>query len=525
MSPRNPEKAKAYKDYFEVLYALDMGFIHIHDAVKIPNPDFGKETLWGNSEKKCIVTTAGRCIFNEIWEHNLGFFNDVARKKELGSLIADSYTHVGHEKTVRLLDRLKDLGYEYATVAGFSISITDLIVPDGKPEQIDAARSEINKINSQYNKGVLTEGERHNKIIDIWTQTSNKVANELFGCLEKNLANDREINPVFAMLDSGARGSKDQIRQLAGMRGLMAKPSGDIIERPIISNFREGLSVLEYFISTHGARKGLADTALKTADSGYMTRKLVDVSQDIICREDDCGTVKGIWVSAIVEGDEEILPLKNRLIGRYSAMDIRDPVYDDGTLIIKAAEEFTEENASLLDQRGIQSVMIRSVLTCETEHGVCIKCYGRNLANDKLAESGDALGIIAAQSIGEPGTQLTMRTFHIGGTASSAYKQPVIAARNSGTVVYENVRTVENERGETVVVNKNGFIIVYDETKAKEYEKKARNKAEAEAKAMGAAFNQDYDYWQDAVREAELDRYEVEAGAVLAKTNGKKGQI
>ncbi len=521
-APRNPEKAKTYKDYFEVLYALDMGFIHIHDAVKIPNPDFGKETLWGNSDKKFIVTTAGRCIFNEIWEMNLGFFNNVARKKELGSLIADSYTHAGHEKTVRLLDRLKDMGYEYATVAGFSISITDLIVPDGKPDQIGSARSEINKINSQYNKGVLTEGERHNKIIDIWTQTSNKVANELFSCLEKNLANVREINPVFAMLDSGARGSKDQIRQLAGMRGLMAKPSGDIIERPIISNFREGLSVLEYFISTHGARKGLADTALKTADSGYMTRKLVDVSQDIICREDDCGTVKGIWVSAIVEGDEEILPLKHRLIGRFSAMDIRDPVYDDGTLIIKAGEEFVEENASLLDQRGIQSVMIRSVLTCETEHGVCIKCYGRNLANDNLAEIGDALGIIAAQSIGEPGTQLTMRTFHIGGTASSAYKQPVIAARNSGMLVYENVRTVQNERGEIVVVNKNGFIIVYDEAKAKEFEKRARDKAEAEARAMGAAFNQDYDYWQDAIREAELDRYEVEAGAVLAKTEGKK---
>ncbi len=519
--PQNKSLAKLYKDDFEVLYAMHTGHIKIHDAVRIPNPDYKKSTIWGDKESKFLLTTAGRCIFNELWDDTLGFFNKVAKKKELGVLISDSYKIVGHEKTVRLLDELKDLGYEYATVAGFSISISDLVIPEKKDALIEKAREEIAKVVDQYNKGVLTEGERHNKVIDIWTQTSNTVANELFARLEAE-SKSGDINPVYAMLDSGARGSKDQIRQLAGMRGLMAKPSGDIIERPIISNFREGLSVLEYFISTHGARKGLADTALKTADSGYMTRKLVDVAQDIICREEDCGTVKGIWVAAIVEGDEVILPLKNRLVGRFSAMDIRDPAFDDGRLIVKANEDFTPENVAVIDQRGIQKVLIRSTLTCESARGVCIKCYGRNLATDKLAEKGDALGIIAAQSIGEPGTQLTMRTFHIGGTASSAYKQPVITARNAGIIKLVNVRTVKNQKGETVVVNKNGYVVIYDEKAAKEAEKKARDKAQAEAAVIGTFFNKDYDYWADAMRESEVDRYDIEAGAVLEKGEGEK---
>ncbi|MCP3966022.1 MAG: DNA-directed RNA polymerase subunit beta' [Lentisphaerae bacterium] len=519
--PKNKDKAKCYKDYFEVLYALDCDFIHIHDAVKIPNPNFGTDTIYGDKGNKFLLTTPGRCIFNEIWDDQLGFFNEVAKKKQLGLLVSDSYKIAGHQRTVTLLDDLKDLGYKWATLAGFSISITDLNVPEMKESHIDTARGQIDKVMNQYNTGVLTEGERHNKVIDIWTQTSNSVANELFNTLEA-ASRRGEINPVYAMLDSGARGSRDQIRQLAGMRGLMAKPSGDIIERPIISNFREGLTVLEYFISTHGARKGLADTALKTADSGYMTRKLVDVAQDIICREDDCGTVKGVWASAIVEGDEVILPLRDRIMGRFGAMDIKDPAFDDGRLIIGANEEFTIDSAALIEKRGIQKVLIRSNLTCETPHGVCIKCYGRNLASDRLAKSGDALGIIAAQSIGEPGTQLTMRTFHIGGTASSAYKQPVIAARNAGTIKLVNVRTVTNQKGETVVVNKNGYIVIYDQKTAKEAESRARSKAEAEAAAIGSFYNKDYDYWSDALREAELDRYELEAGAVLSKGDDEK---
>ena len=519
--PRNKEKAKLYKDYFEVLYAHSCGYLKIHDAVRIPNPDRGRDTIYGDKEAKFILTSPGRCIFNEIWDRRLGFYNQVAKKKDLGALISNSYKIAGHEDTIRLLDDLKALGYKHATLAGLSISIADLQVPETKEPLIDNARGEIAKVIDQYNNGILTEGERHNKVIDIWTQTSNAVAQELFNRLE-TASRRGEINPVYAMLDSGARGSKDQIRQLAGMRGLMAKPSGDIIVRPITSNFREGLSVLEYFISTHGARKGLADTALKTADSGYMTRRLVDVAQDIICREEDCGTVKGVWVSAIVEGDEVILPLRDRILGRFSAQDVRDPVYDDGRLLIAANEEFTPEVVELIEKRGIQRVLIRSTLTCETLHGVCVKCYGRNLASDRVAKIGDALGIIAAQSIGEPGTQLTMRTFHIGGTASSAYKQPVITARNAGRIKFFNVRTVKNQKGQTVVVNKNGYVVVYDEAAAKAAEKVARERARVEAEMIGAAFNKDYDYWSDALREAELDRYELEAGAVLEKKDGDK---
>jgi len=517
--PRRCEKAKLYRDYFEVLYAYSCGFIGIHDAVKIPNPDLGKDTPCGDKDAKYIVTTPGRCLFNEIWDERIGFYNKIAKKKDLGKLISVCYKIAGHAETIQLLDRLKALGYKHATLAGLSISIADLQVPEAKESLIEGARAEIAKVVEQYNNGVLTEGERHNKVIDIWTQTTNKVTDELIVRLE-TASRKGEINPVYAMLDSGARGSKDQIKQLAGMRGLMAKPSGDIIERPIISNFREGLSVLEYFISTHGARKGLADTALKTADSGYMTRRLVDVAQDVICREEDCGTFKGICVSPIIEGDETTLPLRDRILGRFSAQDIRDPIATDGRLIIKAGEEFTPAICDVIDQRGIQKVLIRSTLTCECEHGVCVKCYGRNLASDRIAKVGDALGIIAAQSIGEPGTQLTMRTFHIGGTAPSAYKQPVITARNAGTLKFFNVRTVKNQKGEFVVVNKNGYVIVFDANTAKKLETEARERARIEAEAIGAAFNSEYDYWSDALKEAELDRYELEAGAILEKPDG-----
>ncbi|MBQ7208456.1 MAG: DNA-directed RNA polymerase subunit beta' [Lentisphaeria bacterium] len=516
--PNNKDKAKLYRDYFEVLYAMQTGFIGIHDAVRIPNPDFGKDTIYGDKNSKYILTTPGRCLFNEIWDKRLGFYNAVAKKKDLGKLISNSYMIAGHEATIKLLDDLKDLGYKHSTLAGLSISITDLQVPERKTEMIEAARKEVDSVLEQYNNGLLTDGERYKKVIDIWTQTSSAVANELFEHLEA--ASQRgEINPVYAMLDSGARGSKDQIRQLAGMRGLMAKPSGDIIERPILSNFREGLSVLEYFISTHGARKGLADTALKTADSGYMTRRLVDVAQDVICREEDCGTTNGIWTSAITEGDEVMLPLRDRIIGRYCAQDIRDPAYNDGRLIIAAGEVFTPEAADLIDARGIKRVLIRSALTCETRHGLCVKCYGRNLASDREAKVGDALGIIAAQSIGEPGTQLTMRTFHIGGTASSAYKQPVITAHSNGTIKYFNVRTVKNSKGKSVVVNKNGYVVIYDPVKAKELEKRVRENILGEIAALGTV-QKDFDFWTDAIEEAELERYDLDAGSVLDKADG-----
>ena len=518
--PRNKDRAKLYRDTFEVIYAQSCKFIKIHDAVRIPNPDFGKDTVYGDKESKYITTSAGRCLFNEIWDKRLGFYNTVAKKKQLSELIGVSYKIAGHDATIKLLDDLKALGYKHSTLAGLSISITDLKVPERKEEIIDAARTEINKVLDQYHNGIITDGERHNKIVDIWTKASNDVANELFKRLEAD-SERGEINPVYAMLDSGARGSRDQIRQLAGMRGLMAKPSGDIIEQPITANFREGLSVLEYFISTHGARKGLADTALKTADSGYMTRKLVDVAQDIICRCEDCGTIKGIRVAAIVDGDEIIMPLRDRIIGRFAAADIKDPAFSDGRLLIAAGEEFTPAIADLITQRGIANVLIRSTLTCETEHGVCVKCYGRNLASDRLAKVGDALGIIAAQSIGEPGTQLTMRTFHIGGTASTkGLREPRLTARRGGTLKMMNVRTVENDQGEVVVVNKNGYIIIYDAEEAKQKEQVARKRAQLEAEAIGSYYNKDYDYWSDAMRESELDRYELETGAVLERKDG-----
>ena len=522
--PQNKEKAKLYVDAFEVLYAMQQKCIGIHDAVKIPNPDFGIDTPYGDKESKFILTSPGRCLFNEIWDKRLGFYNAVARKKDLGKLISKSYEIAGRAATIKLLDDLKDLGYRHSTLAGFSISVDDLQVPPEKEAIVEDARSHIDEVLRQYNEGLLTDGERHKKVIDIWSQTSNAIAEKLYANLEE-ASSHGNINPVYAMMDSGARGSKDQIRQLAAMRGLMAKPSGDIIERPIISNFREGLSVLEYFISTHGARKGLADTALKTADSGYMTRRLVDVAQDVICREDDCGTTKGVWTSSIFDGEKEILPLRDRLIGRYSAQDVRDPVYKDGRLIIAAGEVFTPEIAALLEQRGINRVLIRSTLTCECKNGLCAKCYGRNLASDREAQPGDALGIIAAQSIGEPGTQLTMRTFHIGGTASADSEKTDIAARHSGTIRLFNVRTIERKgdkknAGRRVVVNKNGSLLIYDEKKAKEIAEASRERAEIEAAALGTSFNQNYDFWTDAIREAELEHYDLEAGSVLTKNDG-----
>ena len=520
VDPRNKERIRLFKDVHEVLFALDSGYIKIHDAIKLPNPDYGRETPRGNATDKFIITTAGRCIFNRIWDPVLGFYNKPAKKKDIGRLIAEAYEYTGHDRTIELLDKLKNLGYEYATVAGFSISVADMLIPKRKPELIAETREHIAEINRKYDDGFLTVGERHNQVVDAWTKTANTVADELTREVEE--ASRKELNPVYAMLDSGARGSKDQIKQLAGMRGLMTKPSGEIIERPILSSFREGLTVLEYFISTHGARKGLADTALKTADSGYMTRKLVDVAQDIICRSEDCGTLKGIYVEAIIDGDDIMLPLKARLLGRYSAQDIRDPAKTDGSYIIRAGEEFTPERADLIEKRGITKVLIRSVLTCDIEHGVCVKCYGKNLATDKDAEIGDALGIIAAQSIGEPGTQLTMRTFHIGGISSGGGKEPVIAARQSGTVRFENLRLVTDQKGQTLVVNKNGFIVVFDEAKAKELEAQARERVRLEAKVMGSSYAQDYDFWSDAVKEAEIDRYQAEVGAVLFKKDGDK---
>jgi DNA-directed RNA polymerase subunit beta' len=462
--PGDFERAKnprPFNNPDEVQLAYHTGVVDIHECVLMRTPDFGTDTIWGEQEGRFIKTTPGRCVFNDIWPSGVGFFNQIATKKTLGDLVTSGYATLGREKTVTILDRLKHLGYEYATKAGFSIGIVDMIIPEEKESVVKAGQKEIDKVRQQYAKGAITDRERYNNCIEIWTKANNKIASVLFHTLERNEGRD-EINPVWAMLDSGARGSKDQIRQLAGMRGLMAKPSGDIIERPILANFREGLTVLEFFISSHGARKGLADTALKTADSGYMTRKLVDVSQDVICTTLDCMTTQGIFVSVIREGDDDMLPLKDRLVGRYSADDIRDPLSSEPCLIVAAGEEITSDVADQIVDVGIDRVRIRSVLTCSAETGVCAKCYGRNLATDGYTKPGDSIGIIAAQSIGEPGTQLTMRTFHFGGTAAASFKQPFIKAKSGGILKLVDARTVKTRDGNQVVLNKTAKAMLTD---------------------------------------------------------------
>ncbi|MEI6565526.1 MAG: DNA-directed RNA polymerase subunit beta', partial [Verrucomicrobiota bacterium] len=439
--PANLVELRLFGSKTEVIFALGDGAVKTHERIRMSNPDRGTKTEFGDGTSKVIVTTVGRVVFSEIWPMEMGFPNKVVKKSELGDLIWKCYKICGHDKTVIMLDKLKELGFREATKAGVSIGIDDMIIPKEKDQEIDAAQKQIREVEKQYRKGVITPGERYNKIIDIWTHCTDQIANVMLKTLATNQGKD-EYNPVSLMVDSGARGNRQQVRQLAGVRGLMAKPSGDIIEKPILSNFREGLTVLEYFISTHGARKGLADTALKTADSGYMTRKLVDVAQDVIIRDQDCGTTNGIWVQAIYEGEDEVVKLSERLVGRYSCDDVVDP-QNPKELLVKANEEIDEIRARKTDIAGVERVKIRSVLTCESKQGICMLCYGRNLATGLLVKLGEATGIIAAQSIGEPGTQLTMRTFHIGGTASQVFKQPQIKSKFEGTVRYNELRLVK----------------------------------------------------------------------------------
>ena len=443
----------------EVTLGYQEGALKLYDRIRFRNRDFGKDTEFGNKKDRIILTTVGRVLFNEIWPETIGFVNSLVDKAMLGKLIWRCHRTAGHDKTVKVLDDLKALGFEHATLAGVSIGLVDMIIPPEKDQIVTGAREQVAEVDRQYQQGVITDGERYNKIVDVWTHATDEVSNAMYSAIEHN-QNSEETNPVFMMVDSKARGSRQQIRQLAGMRGLMAKPSGEIIERPIVANFREGLSVLEYFISTHGARKGLADTALKTADAGYLTRKLVDVAQDVIVVEQDCNTVNGIEVSAIAEGDEELVPLQARIVGRTTLMDIADPVSKD--MVVNIGDEIDEAAAERIATIGIDYMRIRSVLTCESRTGLCAKCYGRDLATGKPVEVGTAVGIIAAQSIGEPGTQLTMRTFHIGGTASAVFKQPEVIAKNGGTLRYHDLRIVANPEGDNVVLNKNGVISVHD---------------------------------------------------------------
>ena len=410
-------------------------------------------------DKQYISTTVGRAILNDALSDGMPYVNGLLKKKGIGQLVNYCYLNLGLEVTVKMLDRIKDLGFNYATRSGLSVGLDDMVIPDTKYTVVRDAEKQVIAVQQQYLDGAITNGERNNKVIQIWSAVTEKVADEMFDNM-KNADREGAMNPIYIMADSGARGSKQQIRQLSGMRGLMAKPSGEIIETPITANFREGLTVLQYFISTHGARKGLADTALKTADSGYLTRRLVDVAQDVIVSEQNCGTVEGIYVGPIVESGEIIEPLRDRIIGRVSLEKIKD---FEGNVIVEVNEEITEDFANAIQGAGIEKVKIRSVLTCESKRGVCILCYGRNLASGRMVELGEAVGVIAAQSIGEPGTQLTMRTFHIGGTASRVSQQSSLEAKNHGTVRFFNMLTVRSKSGDLVAMNRSGAIAVVDE--------------------------------------------------------------
>jgi DNA-directed RNA polymerase subunit beta' len=458
------EHLPLFNDVAEVEFGIAEGAISYHTRIRYRNPDFGTTGRpHGNTEKRTIETTAGRVIFNNVWPEEMGFWNDKCSKSTIGKLILDCHKVAGHDFTVEAIDNLKTLGYKFATISGASMGLKDMIRPADKDDQIRKARAEADKVQAQFQQGIITDGERHNKIVDIWSTTTEKVGDELYKTIDKNISpenkNPTELNPVYMFVDSKARGSKLQIRQLAGMRGLMANPSGDIIERPITASFREGLSVLEYFISSHGARKGLADTALKTADAGYLTRKLVDVSQDVIITQEDCNTVNGIEIEAIIEGDEVKVTLGERVLGRTALYAITDP--KTGETIVPANEIIDEAACAKINACGLEKVWIRSGLTCDAEHGMCAKCYGRDLSTGREVEIGTAVGIIAAQSIGEPGTQLTMRTFHIGGTASATAKVPEIVTKNEGIAKLIDVRKVRNDEGNEVILNKNGSLEIW----------------------------------------------------------------
>ncbi len=464
-TPAIDEHLPLFNSASEVDFALAEGAIKYHTRIRFRNPDYQSTgRKFGDASKRTIETTAGRVIFNELWPDELGFVNDKIDKSKLGDLILKCHQVSGHARTVKALDELKALGFKHACLAGVSMGLKDMIRPKVKDDVVSAAYGEVEKVRDQFQNGVITDGERHNKIIDIWSAATEKISDELYKTIDRNKKTDEdqpiETNPVYMMVDSKARGSKLQIRQLAGMRGLMSNPSGEIIERPITASFREGLSVLEYFISTHGARKGLADTALKTADAGYLTRKLVDVSQDVIITIQDCNTVNGIEVEAVEEGDETLIPLRARILGRTALYDIRHPT--TGEVLVDANRELDEALCKKIEDAGIERVWIRSGLTCDAPHGMCAKCYGHDLSTGKPVEIGVAVGIIAAQSIGEPGTQLTMRTFHIGGTASTVAKTPEIVVKNTGFARYVDLRIVRNEAGNTVVLNKNGSVEIVD---------------------------------------------------------------
>jgi len=466
---KNGQKPMPYSSPEEVRVAYDQGSVHLQARIPV------------RIDGKIFNTTVGRVILREILPAGLPFdlINKTMNKREIRKLVSHAYRKCGIKDTVIFADQLKNLGYRYATQAGISISIKDMVIPSRKPAILGQSQTEVNQVEEQYQEGLITEGEKYNKVVDIWAKATEEIAAEMMAEMarevlsvelpdpdnpEKTILHTEEVdsfNPVFMMADSGARGSKDQMRQLAGMRGLMAKPSGEIIETPITANFREGLTVLQYFSSTHGARKGLADTALKTANSGYLTRRLVDVAQDAVITEDDCGTIDGINVTPLVEGGEVIERVGDRVLGRVALEDIIDP--HTGEVLVMANEEIDEEATRRIEESGLEKLQIRSVLTCQTRRGVCAKCYGRDLGHGTSVSMGEAIGILAAQSIGEPGTQLTMRTFHIGGTASRRAEQSVHVARVQGWVRFDNMKSVVDRYGDLVNLSRQAELVLVSE--------------------------------------------------------------
>ncbi len=474
-------EGRSFGSIQEVLLAYDKCIVETQTKIRLnySGPVIDLSTALDNQNilqtqpvfysRQYLDTTVGRVLMNDQLPAEMPYINGLLKKKGLSQLVSYCYRNLGRQKTVVMLDKVKELGFLFATLSGTSPGIDDMIVPEQKEELVTIAQKNVMKVEKEYKDGAITHGERYNKIIEIWNRVTENVSDELFASLEASNNSGQHVNPLYVMSDSGARGSKLQTRQLCGMRGLMAKPSGEIIETPITANFREGLNVLQYFISTHGARKGLADTALKTANSGYLTRRLVDVAQDVIITEEDCGTIHGLAVDPlqesgkvieVVDSGETIESLRERIIGRVALDDIRDY---EGTVVVKANEVITEELATIIESAGIKKMSIRSVLTCATERGVCQLCYGCNIATNRLVERGEAVGVIAAQSIGEPGTQLTMRTFHIGGAVSRVSEQSTQDTKSDGFVKYIGIHTVHDKHGELIAMNRNGIIAVVDQ--------------------------------------------------------------
>lgn len=488
----SPKEQKVFKDTHEAMMAYELGKIGIHTKIKMRLKEGTKVVGDSSSYTKLITTTVGRCIFNDMLPGGMPFYNLTMAQKKLSQVISDCYQYSGSAATIDLLDKIKQYGFRHATLAGLSFGVTDLKIPFKKQEIIDITEKKVDKILNNYNEGVLTEGERYNQVIDAWTNARVAVTNEMMRGLKEDKTDEGKpyLNPIYLMSDSGARGSVDQIQQLAGMRALMAKPSGEIIETPIKSNFREGLTVLEYFSSTHGARKGLADTALKTANSGYLTRKLIDVAQNVIVIERDCQTLQGITKSAVSQSrsDAVDIPLSQLIIGRTARDNIRNPITDE--MIIRENEVITPAAAAKIQSMGLDAIRVRSPLTCDSPFGICAKCYGWDMSTGLLVEEGAAVGIVAAQSIGEPGTQLTLRTFHTGGVAERAILEREQKASHSGIILYRDINAVQvtNKDGEvfTIALKRNGEMLIVDQ------------------------------------KERELDKFKVPYGAMILVENGAK---